>query len=273
MKLSVVLAVFNEEDVLATCLESIKGLADEIIIVDGGSTDKTVEIAKKYGAKVFVTDNPPIFHINKQRAVDRAKGDWILQLDADEVVPEALSIEIRTVIPAIEPGSRQEKDWIPGQARNDNGFNGYYVSRKNYFLWYWMRKGGQYPDYVVRLFKRGKGSFPQKSVHEQIVVDGPIGYLKTPLEHRPYTSFAEYWQKAHTYAMLRAREMAGGKLEVTPETFVQYYFLRPTKTFLNLYVRHKGFVDGIFGFLFALFSAYQEPLAFRKYIQYGKNFN
>jgi len=78
-----------------------------------------LEIAKKYGAKVFVTDNPPIFHINKQRAVDRAKGDWILQLDAEEVVPEALSIEIRTVIPAIEPGSRQEKDWIPGQARND----------------------------------------------------------------------------------------------------------------------------------------------------------
>ena len=82
MRLSVVLAVFNEEDVLGKCLESVKGLADEIVIVDGGSTDKTVEIAKSFGAKVLVTDNPPVFHINKQKAVDRANGDWILQLDA-----------------------------------------------------------------------------------------------------------------------------------------------------------------------------------------------
>ena len=254
MKLSVVLAVFNEEDVLGKCLESVKDLADEIVIVDGGSTDKTVEIAKRFGAKVFVMDNPPIFHINKQRAVDRASGDWIFQLDADEVVPEALKKEI-------------------DQIRNDGEYNGYYVPRKNYFLWYWMRKGGQYPDYVVRLFKRGKGNFPQKSVHEQIVIDGTIGYLKIPLEHRPYKIFAEYWQKAHTYSMLRAREMAKENVEVAPALLLEYYLLRPVKTFLNLYIRHKGFMDGIFGFLFALFSAYQEPLALKKYIQYGKNLN
>ena len=250
MRVSVVLAVFNEEDVLGKCLESVKDLADDVVIVDGGSTDKTVEIAKKFGTKVFVMDNPPVFHINKQRAVDRAHGDWILQLDADEVVPEALAREIKNVT---------------------NKYNGYYIPRKNYFLWYWMRKGGQYPDWVVRLFKRGKGHFPQKSVHEQIVIDGPIGYLKTPLEHRPYKSFVEYWGKAHAYAMLRAREMAKENIQITPVTRTEYYFLRPVKTFLNLYVRHKGFMDGIFGFLFALFSAYQEPLALKKYIRYGKD--
>ena len=250
MRLSVVLAVFNEEDVLGKCLESVKGLADEIVIVDGGSTDKTVEIAKSFGAKVLVTDNPPVFHINKQKAVDRANGDWILQLDADEEVPEALSKEIKNI---------------------DDTYDGYYVARKNYFLWYWMRKGGQYPDYVVRLFKRGKGNFPQKSVHEQIVVDGKIGYLKTPLEHRPYKSFAEYWQKAHTYAALEAREMTEDGLVITPAVTWQYYFFRPIKTFVNLFVRHRGFMDGIFGFLFALFSAYQGPLALRKYVR--QNFN
>lgn len=254
MKLSVVLAVFNEQDVLAKCLESVRGLADEIVIVDGGSTDKTIEIAKRFGAKVFVTDNPPVFHINKQRAVDRAHGDWIFQLDADEVVPESLRDEIKNVIADAE-------------------FKGYYVPRKNYFLWYWMRKGGQYPDWVIRLFKRGKGHFPQKSVHEQIVIDGQIGYLKTPLEHRPYKSFAEYWQKAHTYAQLAAREMAKKHVTVTPAVFLEYNLLRPARTFLNLYVRHMGFMDGIFGFFFALFSAYQEPLALKKYILYGKDLN
>lgn len=254
MGFSVVLAVFNEEDVLGMCLESVKDLADEIVIVDGGSKDKTVEIAKGFGAKVFVMDNPPVFHINKQRAVDRARGDWIFQLDADEVVPSALAEEIRRVI-------------------STNKYTGYYVPRKNYFLWYWMRKGGQYPDYVVRLFKRGKGNFPQKSVHEQIVIDGSIGYLETPLEHRPYKTFVEYWGKAHTYAMLRAREMAKDRLVVTPAVLFQYNLLRPIKTFLNLFIRHKGFVDGIFGFLFALFSAYQEPLALKKYIRYGKDLN
>lgn len=254
MNLSVVLAVFNEEDVLAACLESIQDIADEIIIVDGGSTDKTIEIAKSFDAYVFVTDNPPIFHINKQKAVDKAKGEWIFQLDADEVVPEVLKQEIRRVLTGSE-------------------CHGYYVPRKNYFLWYWMRKGGQYPDWVVRLFKRGKGCFPQKSVHEQIVIDGPIGYLKTPLEHRPYTSFAQYWQKAHAYAELAAREMAKERLAIGPITIIHYTLISPIKTFLNLYVRHKGFMDGIFGLLFALFSAYQEPLAFKKYIQHGKDFD
>lgn len=251
MKLSVVSAVFNEEDVLGKCLESVKDLADEIVIVDGGSTDKTVSIAKQYGAKVFITDNPPVFHINKQRAVDRAKGDWIFQLDADEVVPEALKQEINQIL-------------------QNSEYNGFYVPRKNYFLWYWLRKGGQYPDWVVRLFKKGKGHFPQKSVHEQIGIDGKIGYLKTPLEHRPYKTFAKYWQKAHTYAMLRAREMAKENVQPTLATFAEYYLLRPVKTFFNLFVLHKGFMDGIFGFLFALFSAYQESLALKKYIQYGK---
>ena len=117
------------------------------------------------------------------------------------------------------------------------------------------------------------GKLPQKSVHEQIVIDGSIGYLETPLEHRPYKTFAEYWQKAHTYAELAAGEMAKEHVVVTPGVLLQYYLLRPIKTFLNLFVRHKGFMDGIFGFLFALFSAHQEPLALKKYIRYGKDLN
>ena len=115
-KISVVLATFNEEKNLPACLESVKGLADEIIIVDGTSTDKTVEIAKKYGAKITITDNPPIFHINKQKAIDMATKDWILQLDADERVTPELAKEIKKTV------------------SDTSALNGYWIPRKNYFL-------------------------------------------------------------------------------------------------------------------------------------------
>ena len=95
---SVVLATYNEESNLKACLESVKDFADEIVIVDGGSTDRTVEIAKSFDAKVLITNNPQIFHINKQKAIDIASSPWILQLDADERVSEALAVEIKKVV-------------------------------------------------------------------------------------------------------------------------------------------------------------------------------
>ena len=127
--LSVVLAVFNEEKNLAACLESFKDIADEIVIVDGTSTDKTVEIAKKFGARVKVTTNKPNFHINKQMAIDMAKSDWILQMDADEHVSEEMKKEIRDIL---ENDSKE--------------YNGYWMPRKNWFLGRFLLKGGQYPD-------------------------------------------------------------------------------------------------------------------------------
>lgn len=151
--ISVVLATYNEEKNLPDCLESVKDLADEIIIVDGGSTDKTVEIAKKYKAKIISTTNPPIFHINKQKAIDVATKDWVLQLDADERITKELGKEIEEKI-------------------RDKNVNGYWMPRKNWFLGRFLRKGGQYPDYTLRLYRNGKGHLPQKSVHEQAVVDG-----------------------------------------------------------------------------------------------------
>src|SRR5581483_9317713 len=121
---SVVLATFNEEKNLPDCLESVKNFADEIIVVDGTSTDKTVEIAKNYKAKVLVTTNPPIFHINKQKAIDMATKDWILQLDADERVTPALAKEIEQII------------------NGDEEKNGYWIPRKNWFLGRFLMKGG-----------------------------------------------------------------------------------------------------------------------------------
>lgn len=148
MKISVCLATFNEEKNLKACLESVKW-ADEIVIVDGTSTDKTVAIAKKYGAKVIIRENPLMFHINKQKAFEAATGDWILYLDADERVSPELKKEILSVV-------------------NQKDFNGFWMPRKNIIFGKWIRHTGWWPDQQLRLFRRGKGKLACQSVHEQI---------------------------------------------------------------------------------------------------------
>ncbi len=245
--LTVALAVFNEGANLARCLASVSDIADQIVVVDGGSRDTTVDIAKRFGAEVTITNNPAIFHINKQKALNLSRGEWILQLDADEVVDGRLKEEIKRTI------------------RDSGEVAGYYIPRRNYFLGDWLRKGGQYPDYVIRLFRRGKGIFPQKSVHEQIEISGSVGNLKNPLDHYSYTSIAQYWGKSASYIRLTA-----GKLRTqrgTGSTFlaITYVIIKPIITFFALFVRHKGFMDGWRGFLFALFSAMHFPKAYWLY--------
>lgn len=247
MALSIAIAVYNEENNLAACLTSVRDMADEIIVVDGGSSDKTVDVARRFSAVVIQTDNPPIFHINKQKALEASHGDWILQLDADEVIPEDLKKEILLTI---------------NQERTTG--NGYYIPRKNYFWGHWMRKGGQYPDYVIRLVRKGKARFPCKSVHEQIEVDGTVGYLTRPMIHYAYRTRADYWRKADAYTSLTARELKAPK---TIGSYLFYTFWKPLVTFFAIFVRHKGFVDGIAGFEFALYSGLHWAIAYRKYMQ------
>lgn len=247
--LSVALATYNEERNLARCLASVQDTAGEIIVVDGGSGDKTCDIAASFGATVVHTGNPPIFHINKQKALDRCRGRWILQLDADEEVSGELMNEIEATIKA-----------HPEQ-------NGFFLPRKNYFLGHWLRKGGQYPDYVIRLVRNGKAHFPAKSVHEQIAVDGDVGHLTHALHHYTYDSIGEYRKKARTYVALEASELHARHLVPSVTTALSYYLVKPSATFFLLFFRHKGFVDGWYGFLFALFSAMHFPLAYRLYVK------
>jgi len=248
---SVALAVFNEEKNIRECLTSVQGWADEIIIVDGGSTDQTVTIAQSLNARVIKTDNPPIFHINKQKALDACKGDWILQLDADEVIPTALKNEIDLIM-------KDEK----------NAKDGYYIPRKNYFWGRFMQKGGQYPDYVIRLFRRQKGRFPMQSVHEQITINGTVGHLKHAMLHYSYKTRADYWRKADSYTSLTADGMVKDRLAVSAWNFFLYMIAKPIVTFFSLYVRHKGFMDGLTGFEFALYSAMHWSIAYRKFLKF-----
>lgn len=251
--LSVALATFNEEENLAKCLDSVKDLASEIIIVDGTSSDRTVEIAKEYGAKVIVRENPPMFHINKQIAIDKCTNPWILQLDADEHVSKELGKEILEEI-----------------EKKDQEFNGFWMSRKNYFLGRFLMKGGQFPDYTIRLYRRGKGYLPQKTVHEQAVIDGKVGYLKHSLLHYPYKSFSFYVFKWNRYCNLIAKEIREEqkKKNILQKIFmaIGYLLLKPIHWFLTTYIRHKGFYDGWQGFVFCFFSAIRFPVSYIKFL-------
>lgn len=245
--LSVALATFNEERALTDCLESVEDLADEIVVVDGSSRDKTVEIARSFGAKVIVTDNKPIFHINKQKAIDECKGEWILQLDADEVVTPGLSKEIEEVI-----GQGSDKD-------------AFYIKRKKMFLGRFIKKGGQYPDSVIRLFKKGKAFLPCKSVHEQMQVNGETDWLKEPMLHLPTPSFSVYITKDNRYSSLTAKELYDRNLPLNALSFLKYVFAKPLLTFFSLFIRHRGFEDGFPGFVFAFFSGLHHTSSYIKY--------
>ena len=253
VKLSVALSTFNEEENLARTLESVKDLADEIVIYDGESTDKTVEIAKGFGAKVIVGKNYPIFHVNKQKAIDACHGDWILQLDADEVVSPELADEIKSVI------------------SNKSQVNGYWMPRKNYFLGRFLMKGGQYPDYTLRLYRRGKGRLPQKDVHEQAEVEGKVGYLKNALLHYPYKDFATYikkWGRYNNLISTQIEEELKSKNGITKLGYgFGYLFIKPAHWLLTTYGRHKGFMDSWQGFIFSLFSALRFPISYIEYLR------
>lgn len=244
-KISVALAVFNEGNFLNKSLESVKDFAWEIILVDGGSTDNTLEIAKKFKAKIINSDNPINFHINKNKAIDASEGEWILQLDADEVVSKELKEEIKHVT-------------------EDPNFNGYWIPRRNFFLGKFLTKGGQYPDYTLRLYKKGKGRLPAKDVHEQATVEGPVGYLKKDLLHIRDKNFSTYMHRFNRYTDLLAFQMKERGEQIDIWSFINYIFIKPIFWFLRAFIRNRGYVDGLPGFVFALFSSFRFSVSYLK---------
>jgi len=284
--LSVALATYNEENNLTECLESVKDLADEIVIVDGSSEDLTVKIAKKYGAKVLVKDNPPIFHINKQKALDIASCDWILQLDADERVSQELKEEIKKVISLPEKELEIYQDNLPdkklflrhqkliekrdGAIGSEGQYVAFFIPRLNYFLGKYLRYGGVYPDGVIRLFKKGKAHFPCIDVHEQIAVNGRVGWLQNPLYHKDSPSFARYLERNNRYTDLMAKQLHDQKKPNNPAAAVSYLFLKPVSWLILTQIRHKGILDGYRGFLFSFFSSLRFPIAYLKYLKNSK---
>lgn len=286
--LSVVLATFNEEANIGACLDSVKDLADEIIVMDGSSTDKTVDIAKKYGAFVQVTQNHKIFHINKQKAIDKAKYEWVLQLDADERVSPELAHEIRNLMRMTEEeiityqekltdnelflrhsNLIQKRDGTIGL--QEGYYAAFFIPRLNYFLGKYLRYGGVYPDGVIRLIKKGKAYLPCKNVHEQMVVDGKVGWLSKNLHHYDSPTFARYITRWKRYCYLIAGELEEKKTGCNPVTGMKHILILPIWWFLLTYVRHKGFLDSWQGLVFSFFSSLRFPYSYIIYLKNRRN--
>lgn len=253
--ISVAIATYNEEGFISQCLDSVSDWVDQIIVVDGQSSDKTVSIIKKYKkAKVISTTNKPMFHLNKQMAIDECTSDWVLQLDADEVVGPDLAKEIQQVIS--DPKTIE---------------NGFWLNRANFFLGRFLKKGGQYPDPTLRLYRRGKGKLPCLSVHEQAVVDGQTGHLQQDLLHFADRSFTRYLERHNRYTTLIAQELFDQKIELSITNFFNYFLVQPFFWFILTYFRHKGLIDGFPGFIFSYFSSLRFPIAYTKLYEKYKN--
>lgn len=247
VKISAAIATYNEEPNIVDCIESLKLVADDIVVVDGQSSDRTRELANSLGARVIKTTNKKMFHINKNMAIDHCRGDWILLMDADERISAELAQEIKKVT-SISPAE-----------------NGFLINRRNWFLGGFLTKGGAYPDSVIRLFRTGLGRLPQISVHEQVKIDGDVGNLKNDILHFADPDFARYLRRANRYSDHSAIEL--GKLDPGRGlvTVLFYLSIKPILTFISIYIRHRGYVDGFRGFVWAFFSATHHFLAYVKY--------
>lgn len=273
--ISVTLAVFNEEANLTACLNSVKDWVDEIIVVDGNSTDKTAEIAKKMGAKVLPRDNNPIFHIQKNIANKEARSDWILQLDADERVTPEMKKEILGILEGTYFGY---DSWISPLKLSINKFfrifpepkilsnpaTAYWLPRKNFFLGRYLKNAGQYPDPVIRLFQRGKAQLPAKDVHEQMIVKGSVGWLRSDLDHLATPDFSRYLLRENRYSSLQAGFYKKDGVKVNFFNTINYLFFKPLGTFLSLYFRYRGFMDSFPGFVFSLYSGFHHAFSYMK---------
>ena len=233
MAISICVICFNEEKNIRRCLESSKW-ADEIIVVDSMSQDKTVEIAREYTDKLYQRIWSG-FVDGKNFALSKATCEWVLSLDADEQIPEELRYEIQEEI-----GKKHAKE-------------GYTVPRLSFYQGRWIKHSGFYPDRQLRLFKRHKGSWVGKRVHERVQVNGEVGQLTNNLLHYPYSgTISGQVQTIDAFSTLLAQNLH----EQGKRYSSLLLLLRPPLKFIEVYLLRLGFLDGIAGFIIALSSAY-----------------
>jgi glycosyltransferase involved in cell wall biosynthesis len=230
--LSVIVITKNEAHNIVDCLESVKW-ADEVVIVDCGSDDKTVDLARRYSQKIYVKPWEG-YAAAKNFALEQCTGDWILWLDADERVTKELGKEIQIIV---------------GQGIAD--VVGFEFSRKAFFLGKWIKHCGWYPGYVIRLFLRGSGRWSNKKVHEHLELEGKTGRLRSDLLHYTDPNLWHYFDKFNRYTTLAAEELIG-----KGERFrLSQLVVRPVWLFVKMYFLKLGFLDGVPGFILCVLSS------------------
>ncbi len=240
MKISATIITFNEERNLPRALESLR-CADEILVVDSGSTDRTIEIAQNLGARVI--ESPwPGYAKQKNLAAERAAHDWILSIDADESLSEALEAEMWHL------------------KKNGAAFDAYTMPRLAQYLGRWIRHSGWYPDRKVRLYHRAKAHWVGEYVHESVKVEGATGHLEGNLLHFTCESLSEHIKTMDRYTTLAAEQLIAARQQVTWGRLI----LEPPWTFFNTYVLKAGFLDGVEGLAIANMAALYNFLKYAK---------
>ena len=248
--LSVIIITLNESAHIAECLDSV-AFADEVVVVDSGSSDDTRDIARARGAKVVLTEDWPGFGPQKNRALDLATCDWVLSIDADERVTPELRAEIEAVLKAARTDGQPSPQAASAMAVSGAPLTAYRIARLSNFGGRWIRHSGWWPDHVLRLFERGTARFKDVAVHESVVTDQPVGTLKGHFLHYPYASLEQFIAKINHYSSEAAAMMhARGK-----RTSVLGAWGHATWTFIRIYVLRKGFLDGREGFILAVMGA------------------
>jgi len=240
LPVSVVLVTKNEEKNIREALQSI-GDVSEIIVVDDFSTDKTVEISREFTKKVFQIEWKG-YAAQKQKAIDLAEGPWVFLLDADERFTKPLFEEVKRIV------------------AQQGEYEGFFVPRKNFFLGKWIRHGGWWPDYTLRLFRKEIAHVEARKVHEKVVVSGKAGFLENPLEHFTYRTISDYLKKMEIYSTLAAEELKNKGTK----SGIMTMCIHAAFTFVKMYLFRLGFLDGIHGFVLAVLYSYYTFLKYLK---------
>ncbi len=247
MKLSVVIITLNEEDRLRDALESCREVADEIVVVDSFSTDRTLEIASQYRCQIFkkkFTD----YGSQKNFALDKAQHEWILNLDADERISDLLNEEIKKL-----------------KQQTDITADGFLINRKTHYLGRWIKHSGWYPDRKLRLFKKDKSRW-QGRVHERLELKGKIRRLDGDILHFTYRDMNDHIKRINRYSAMQAQDIVKRK---TKQLYLRAIVLPPV-TFLRFFLWKTGILDGFPGFIIALISSWGTALKYLKAIEIKK---
>jgi len=261
-KLSVVIITHNEEKNILRCLESVKPVADEIVVVDSMSTDLTVTLCREFGCRVFQHAFEG-FGTQHQYAVDQASNDWVLSVDADEVVTEELQHEINRCIRhqtlSGQPGHGEEKVQIPAAA--------YRIPFSLHFMGKLLRHGGVGNEYHLRLFDRNKGGYTTVPVHEGVDIKGEIGVLQGRIIHYSYRDISHHIEKINNYTTLAADGYVN-----RGRSFSKWWVpLKFPVSLFSFYIIKGGFLDGYPGFMWSFLAAVYATLKIAKTIERTKN--
>ena len=248
-RLSITIISLNEEEHIARAIQSA-AWADEVLVIDSGSTDRTVAIAQSLGAKV-ITHAWPGYGPQKNFAQANASHDWVLNLDADEAISEASRLEIEATLEKVGRGEVQAV--------------GFRFPRKNFYLGHWIRHGGWYPNYLVRLGQKSLIRWSEPSVHEELLVQGEIGTMTEPLLHYSFTHLQDQVTTNLRFSKLGAEELKKANRSVT----LAHLIWKPVGKFFETYFLKRGFQDGLPGFIISVNAAYSMFLKYAYTLEEG----